>query len=258
MIDLLKGLAAIAARILTILANLVRTIVQILSPIVRGLISLLASGAQKLSHWASPAVKRASVKVADLASREPAQPKEPRSRGREQLHTVTFHSPKQSLNAVRVLREEGFEVREVYTPFAVHGMDEAMGLRETRLPAATLVGGVLGLSIGFGFQAWTHAVDWPLNIGGKSDLAWPALVPITFEVMVLLAAFATVGTLLLRGRLFPRLRGGTPRSQPDLRVTDDRFVLLIAETDGGFSTDRFQQICQEIGAEEVRIGWRVS
>lgn len=178
-------------------------------------------------------------------------------RERVRAHWVAFDSPEGALEAVRSFRDEGYEVVDVHTPFAVHGMDEALGLAESRLPFATFAGGVIGLSIGLGFQLWTHSVDWPLNIGGKSFIAWQALIPISFETTVLAAAFATVGALLYLGRLFPRMTGGLPHTQPGSRVTDDHFVLSIAEEDGAFSVPEFRRLCEQLGAAEVVEGWKV-
>ncbi len=171
------------------------------------------------------------------------------------LHAVVFDDPDRALVAARRLASDGFPVEEAHTPYPVHGMDEALGMRPTRLGWATLVGGLVGGAVAFGFQVWTHAFDWPLNVGGKSDIAWPALIPVTFELVILLAAFATVGVLLIATRLWPRLR--TPPSQPHLAVADDRFVLLVAERDGSFAIERFRRACQALGAEEVIETWRV-
>jgi len=176
---------------------------------------------------------------------------------RQRWHAVSFDDPDVTVAAVRTLRSEGYGVADVYTPFAVHGMDEALGLAETRLPWATFVGGALGLGLGMGFQLWTHAVDWPLNIGGKTNVAWEALVPVAFEVTVLLAAFATVGALLFKGKLFPRGNPDALPSQPSLRVTDDRFVVVVTETDASFSLEEFNALCTDLGAESVTEGWRV-
>jgi len=177
---------------------------------------------------------------------------------RQRIHTVAFDDPDAALAAVREFRSSGFHVADVHTPFAVHGMDEALGLPPTRLPRATLVGGLVGGVVGMGFQLWVHAMDWPLNIGGKTNMAWQALVPVGFEVTILVAALATVAALLLRGRLFVRVSGGTPAGQPHARVTDDRFVLLVMEEDGGFSPQRFRAHCARLGAREVVEGWSVS
>jgi hypothetical protein len=175
---------------------------------------------------------------------------------RRRIHTLAFDDPARTLSAVKALRADGFEVDDVHTPYAVHGMDEALGLPATRLGLATLAGGLLGAAVAFGFQAWTHAIDWPLVIGGKSPLALPAQVPVSFELTVLFAAFATVGTLLARRRLFPRFAVQSP-TQPGLGVTDDRFVVLVVERDGGFRSARLRELGRELGAVDAVEGWRV-
>ncbi|MEO8587133.1 MAG: DUF3341 domain-containing protein [Acidobacteriota bacterium] len=175
---------------------------------------------------------------------------------RRRIHTLAFEHPGATLEAVHRLRAEGFEVHDVFSPFPLHGMDEALGLAGTRLGFATLVGGLFGAAIAFGFQVWTHAIDWPLIIGGKSPLALPAQVPVSFELTILCAAFATVGGLLVRRRLFPRLTGERPLSQPDPRVTDDRFVVLVVERNASFSPARFHELGRALGSVEIVEGWR--
>ncbi len=177
--------------------------------------------------------------------------------GRARMHALVFDDPEPTLLAVRRLRGEGFEVRDVHSPFPVHGMEEALGLRPSRLPLATLAGGLIGGTLKLAFQTWVHVVDWPYNIGGKPDLAFPAMIPVTFEISVLLAAFATLGALLVGRRLLPSLRSGPPPSQPDPRVTDDRFVVIVHEHDGSFSAERFRALCARLAPRRVVEGWRV-
>jgi hypothetical protein len=135
-------------------------------------------------------------------------------------------------------------------------MDEARLAQAERLGVATLCGGLIGCGAAFGFQIWTHAIDWPLTIGGKSPLALPAQVPVSFELTVLFAAFATVGGLFFRRRLFPRL-AAHPAAQPDARVTDDRFVVVVLERDGRFRRARFLELARTLGAVDAHEGWRV-
>ncbi len=113
-------------------------------------------------------------------------------RERSRLHALVLTGPEETVEAVKRLKRDGFTVFDVHTPFPVHEIAEAMELRPSGLSRATLAGGVAGLTLGLGFQAWTSVVDWPMNIGGKSDLALPALVPVTFELGILFAAIATV------------------------------------------------------------------
>ena len=171
-------------------------------------------------------------------------------------HGVVFSDPHQSVVAAATLRQDGYDVVEAFTPFAVQGMDVALGMRETRLGWGALVGGCVGALLGFGFPVWTHAVSWPLNIGGKTFVAWQAIVPVTFEVIVLFAAFATLGVLFVASRLRPTGKQGKPPRQPSPAVTDDRVVLVVAERDGSFEARAFEERCNALGAEEVIWSWR--
>jgi hypothetical protein len=175
---------------------------------------------------------------------------------RRRVHALVFDDPHRTLEAVKRLRAEGFDVGDVHSPFPVHGMEEALGMRPTRLAWATLVGGLAGGSLKLLFQSWVHIVDWPMNIGGKPDFSLPALVPVTFELTVLVGAFATLGALFVRRRLYPRVRPERAARQPHRGVTDDRFVVLVLEHDGAFSPRRFEAVCSTLGAQEVTQGWR--
>ncbi len=176
---------------------------------------------------------------------------------RRRFHAVVFTGPEEVLSAVRGLRGAGYDIANVHSPFPVHGLMEAMGVSESRIPWGTFVGGALGCTTAFVLQIWTHTTAWPLNIGGKSDLALPALVPVAFELTILFAAFATFFLLLGRAGLLPRFASGTPRLQPHLRVNDDRFVVLVAETDASFSRESFVAMCEELAPVEIIESWRV-
>jgi hypothetical protein len=170
---------------------------------------------------------------------------------RRRVHALVFDGPEATLEAVKRLRTEGFDVGDVHSPFPVHGMEQALGLGPTRLAWATLVGGLTGGTLKLVFQSWVHIVDWPMNIGGKPDFSLPALVPVTFELTVLVAAFATLGALFVRRRLYPRARPERAPRQPHPGVTDDRFVVLVMERDGAFSSRRFRSLCGALGVQEL-------
>jgi hypothetical protein len=138
-----------------------------------------------------------------------------------------FATEEDILGAARAAREHGFRIADVYTPYAVHGLDQVMGLRPSRLPWVCFVGGLLGAGLKLGFQFWTMAVDWPMNVGGKPWNSLPAYVPITFEVMVLLAGLGVVLAFLLRSRLFPG-KQAAPQFQG---ATNNRFVLVLENLD---------------------------
>jgi hypothetical protein len=133
------------------------------------------------------------------------------------------------LEATRAARKEGLDVVDAFTPYAVHGMDRAMGLPASRLPWVCFLLGLFGAVTMTVFQYWASAVDWPINVGGKPWHSWPAFAPVIFEVAVLCAGVGTVLFFVV----WTGLRPGHPSPVSDLRVTDDRFALVIRPTSPG-------------------------
>lgn len=127
------------------------------------------------------------------------------------------------LKAVRTVRGAGVKIDEVYSPFPVHGLDEELGYKRSRLPIAAFMFGALGTSLALTMQYWMLGVDWPMIIGGKDFTPLPDFVPVTFELTVLLAAFGMVGTFLVSSDLKP---WKNPKML-DLRITDDKHVMAI-------------------------------
>lgn len=138
--------------------------------------------------------------------------------------TATFASEAELLFALEKLREARQPVRDVFTPYPVHHLDAALGLRPSRLGWLTFAAGATGGALALGFQSWVSAIDWPINVGGKPDLSIPAFIPITFEATILFAGLATAAGLLARSKLFP----GKHAAPPSPRVTDDRFVISLS------------------------------
>jgi hypothetical protein len=163
------------------------------------------------------------------------------------LFIAWFDDERAILAATRAAREAGLPIHDVFTPYAVHGMDEAMGLRPSRLPWVCFGGGALGLASGLGLQVYTSVVSWPLDVGGKPFNSFPAFIPVAFEVTVLFAALATVLALLVRARLRPGLAPPSVLA----RVTDDRFALALTTADGSFSRALAAGIASRCGAVET-------
>jgi hypothetical protein len=151
------------------------------------------------------------------------------------------------LEATREFRAKGLKIIDVFTPYAVHKLDSAMGLRPSRLPWICFFGGCAGGALILWFEFWATMVDWPLNIGGKPWNSLPAFVPAMFEVTVLCAGLATVFAFLVLARLRP---GKRPRTWfPG--VTDDRFVLVLEESDARFDLARVRSLFQSFGAVSI-------
>jgi hypothetical protein len=153
------------------------------------------------------------------------------------------------INAVRLLRAHKFSVYDVYAPYPIHGMDEAMGLRRSRIPWATFIMGLTGLTIALCFQFYAAILDWPLNVGGKPDNSTLAFVPICFELTVLIGGLSTVAALLLRARLFP----GKHEQLPIEGVTNDTFALVVRKKDERFDPEPAIELLNRSGAQDVEL-----
>src|SRR5688572_26655105 len=157
--------------------------------------------------------------------------------------------------AVKRVRKAGYKIHDVYTPFAIHGLDKVMGLRDTSLHTAGFLYAITGTSIALGFISWVFTNDWPLNIGGKPYFALPAWIPIIFELTVLMSAVGMVLTFCYLCQLAPFVK----KHHFHLRATDDTFVMVIEPTP---KTDEAEvkAFLQSVGAEEIHVqnaetGW---
>ena len=161
---------------------------------------------------------------------------------------ASFTDPHLLLEAVKRLKLDGYHVIDTYSPFPVHGMDEAIGLKPSRLPRACLAFGLLGLVTALGVQIWTSAYDYPLVVGGKPLVSLPAFIPVTFELTVLLAGLGVVGSLFVVSGMRPRFKVA------DLHpgVNDDRFV-VAAEIQAGASFAAVQSLMAGLGALETEL-----
>ncbi len=151
------------------------------------------------------------------------------------------------LHAVENIRDKGVKIKEVYSPFPVHGLDEVLGYTRSRLPIAAFLFGLTGTSLALFTQIWMLGYDWPMIIGGKNFHNIPPFIPVTFEFTVLLSAFGMVGTFLIVSDMKPYK---WPR-QYDLRSTDDKHVMAIDLGANKVSKEEIRRILKENGASEV-------
>lgn len=151
------------------------------------------------------------------------------------------------LSGIQKVRESGVKIMEVYSPFPVHGIDDALGYKRTRLPIAAFMFGLLGTSLALLMQIWMLGYDWPMIIGGKNFAALPPFIPVTFELTVLLAALGMVGTFMLISDLKPYK---TPRIM-DIRITDDKHVMAIDLATNKMAKEDIRKIVGDSGATEV-------
>lgn len=154
------------------------------------------------------------------------------------------------MSAVKKVKAAHYHIEEVYTPFPVHGLDKAMGLEPTRIAIASFMYGLVGLTVAIVMMNYIMIEDWPQNIGGKPSFSYiqnmPAFVPIMFEMTVFFAAHLMVITFYLRSRLWPFKTA----ENPDVRTTDDHFLMEVSVHG---DEDEVMNLLQDSGALEVKI-----
>jgi len=163
-----------------------------------------------------------------------------------------FGSPAELYHACERVRDEGFTKWDAHTPFPVHGLDKAMGLKRSPLPWIVLVMGLTGAALGFALQWWVHAKAYPLVISGKPYFSWPAYIPVTFEVAVLFAALGAVLGMLALNRL-PMHHHPLFQSSVFERVTDDAFFISIESWDPRFDPSGTRTLLESLGARNVEL-----
>lgn len=161
-----------------------------------------------------------------------------------------FESPDDLLAAALRAHADGYRHLEAYTPFPIEGLAEAIGFHHNRLPLLVLIGGIAGALGGFGLQYWVAVISYPVNIGGKPFNSWPAFIPVTFEMTILLAALTTVlGLLALNGLPMPyHPVFNVPRFA---LATRDRFFLSVEATDPRFDREGTRRFLESLGPKEV-------
>lgn len=154
------------------------------------------------------------------------------------------------MDAANRVREAGYRKVDAYTPFPIHGLSDALGMKPTKLPLIVLLAGIVGAMAGFGMQYFAQVIHYPMNIGGRPLYSWPAWIPITFEVTVLVASLAAVvGMMALNG--LPRPHHPVFGVKGFDRASDDKFFLSVESTDEQFDDQKTREFLQSLGAMEV-------
>ena len=164
---------------------------------------------------------------------------------------ANFYDEQVLFPAVKAVRKQGYKIHDVYTPMPIHGLDAALGLRDTSLHTAGFVYGITGTTVAFSFITWTLTTDWPLNIGGKPFFALPAWIPITFELTVLFSAVGMVLTFCYLCQLAPFVK----KDHFHLRATDDTFVMAIECTDRTNEAEVIQFL-EGVGAGDISVQYK--
>ncbi len=153
------------------------------------------------------------------------------------------------LGGVKHVRSSMVKIEEVFTPYPVHFLEDALGYKRSRLSVVAFLFGITGTSLALTMQILMLVVDWPMIIGGKAVIPWPDFVPIGFELSVLLAAYGMVATFIIKSdlkphKIYPRMF--------DLRSTDDKHVMAIdLDVNHNMTEEEIKSILEASGCTEV-------
>lgn len=163
-----------------------------------------------------------------------------------------FEDENRLLDAIERIRHKGYSKLEAYTPFAIHGIDEALGSKPSKLGWFVLCCGTFGATAAATFIWWSGAVDYPIVVGGKPLFAFTFSIPIMFELMILLSAFGSLYGMLGINRL-PKFYHPIFNYANSERITDDSFVLAIESEDPQFDADECVKVLEEAGARYAEV-----
>lgn len=172
-----------------------------------------------------------------------------------------FSTPAEITEAAKKVREAGFRWWDCHTPFPVHGLDFAMGVKYTILPILVFFGGITGASIGLILQVFTNSLElniWAIvpvvgyqfEVSGKPLLSLPAFIPVIFELTMLLSAGTTVMGMFLLNKL-PCFYHPVLKSTEMKRLTDDRFYLVIESRDPKFVKPRTEELLESLKPDKI-------
>jgi len=164
-----------------------------------------------------------------------------------------YQDAQRLMDAIPLVRARTPARLEAYTPYPIHGMEKALGLRKSPLAGMVLIMGVLGAIAALAFELWTSGIDYPIVTAGKPYFSWEALVPIMFEVTVLFATFtAGLGMLMLLNRL-PFFRHPMLNAKSMPLITCDRFALAVEADGAELDIDEVASVLKETGASEIEV-----
>jgi mono/diheme cytochrome c family protein len=165
--------------------------------------------------------------------------------------TALFDKPDDIKHAAEETVKQGYTKFDVNSPYPIHGIERAMNLKPSKIGFVTLFIGLGGAAFAFLFMTWVTSMDYPLIIGGKPFFTWPAFIPITFEVTVLSAALATVGTMLFVMFRFPRTSHPLHDTNYMKNVSSDKFGLVITAIDPLFNENKIKDFLSRLGGKDI-------
>ncbi len=161
-----------------------------------------------------------------------------------------FEDAEGLLAAARRTHAAGYRHMDAYTPFPIHGLAEAIGFHSKWVARLVLAAAAIGGIGGFFLQYWVEGIDYPIVVGGKPFLSWPAFIPVTFELTVLLGGLTALFGMLALNRL-PEPYHPVFNVPRFALASRDRFFLCIEAADPQFDREGTRQFLRGLGPREV-------
>ena len=156
------------------------------------------------------------------------------------------------MHAAISVRDAGYKKWDVFTPFPIHGMDDAMGLAKSKVGYFTFCGGVTGFFFGMWMIWFMNGHDYALVVGGKPLFTPLYAFPVSYELTILLSSFATLGGMFFLNRL-PQLYNPLFNVDRFKRASDDKFFVYVEAADLKFSTEKTRELLEHAGASAVEV-----
>ena len=163
-----------------------------------------------------------------------------------------FDTPEELVQAAERAYAEGYRKMDAYAPFPVEGLAEAIGYKKNWVAFCVLIGGICGVTGGYGLLYWITVIAYPHNVGGRPLHSWPAYIPITFECMILLASLTALVSMLAMNGL-PKPYHPVFNVPEFARASTDKFFLCLESSDPKFRTEDALQFLRSVGGEEVTV-----
>lgn len=163
-----------------------------------------------------------------------------------------FDKPAEVMHAAEQVRDAGYKVWDVHTPYPIHGMDEAMGLKNSKVGWFTFIGGVTGYFSGMLLIWWTNAVDYKIMIGGKPMFSPFGAFPPSYELTILFGAFGALLGMLFLNRL-PRLHHPLLKHDRFKLVTHDKYFIVIETADPKYSPKETRELLEKLGSKRIEL-----
>lgn len=163
-----------------------------------------------------------------------------------------FDNPEALIEASAMARTAGYKKMDAYSPFPVHGLSEAIGFTDTKVPWTVFTFGLIGGLTGYTLQWWTAVIDYPLNVGGRPLNSIPAFIPVTYEATILFAGLSAAIGMCIYNRL-PKPYHSIFNARNFERCSRDRFFLGVEVDDPKYDEAELRQLMERAGALEVSI-----